>query len=58
MLELWGMQNTPSLPSLAGLLWPRMVGPDRCCIRSYLPYTKSFPQGSLKREKGTSREGQ
>ena len=23
MLELWGMQSTPSLPSLHALLWPR-----------------------------------
>ena len=28
MLELWGMQSTPSLPSLPGLLWPRVVAPD------------------------------
>ena len=29
MLELWGMQSTPSLPSLPGLLWPRVVALDR-----------------------------
>ena len=29
ILELWGMKNTPSLPSLPGLLWPREVAPDR-----------------------------
>ena len=29
MLELWGMQSTPSLPSLPGLLWPGEVAPDR-----------------------------
>ena len=29
MLELWGMQSTPSLPSLPGPLWPGMVAPDR-----------------------------
>ena len=29
MLELWGMQSTPSLPSLPGLLWPGVVAPDR-----------------------------
>ena len=29
MLELWGMQSTPSLPSLPGPLWPRVVAPDR-----------------------------
>ena len=25
ILELWGMQNTPSLPSLSGPLWPGVV---------------------------------
>ena len=29
MLELWGMQSTPSLPSLPGPLWNGMVAPDR-----------------------------
>ena len=29
VLELWGMQSTPSLPSLPGPLWPRVVAPDR-----------------------------
>ena len=29
MLELWGMQSTPLLPSLLGPLWPRMVVPNR-----------------------------
>ena len=29
MLELWGMQNTPSLPLLPVPLWPRVVAPDR-----------------------------
>ena len=29
MLELWGMQRTPSLPLLTGPLWPGMVAPDR-----------------------------
>ena len=29
MLELWGMQRTPLLPSLPGLLWPRGESPDR-----------------------------
>ena len=29
MLELWGMQCTPSLPLLPGPLWPGMVAPDR-----------------------------
>ena len=29
MLELWGMRNTPSLPSLPGPLWPGVVAPDR-----------------------------
>ena len=25
MVELWGMQSTPSLPSLPGQLWPKVV---------------------------------
>ncbi len=29
MLELWGMQSTPSLPLLPGPLWPGAVAPDR-----------------------------
>ena len=29
MLELWGMQSTPSLPSLPGPLWPKMIAPDK-----------------------------
>ena len=28
MLELWGMQSTPSLPSLPVPLWSRVVAPD------------------------------
>ena len=26
--ELWGMRSAPSLPSLPGSLWPRVVAPD------------------------------
>ena len=29
MLELWGMRSTPSLPSIPGTLWSRVVAPDR-----------------------------
>ena len=29
MLELWGMQSTPSLPSHPGPLWLEVVAPDR-----------------------------
>ena len=29
MLELWGMQSTPSLPIFPDLRWPRMVAPAR-----------------------------
>ena len=29
MLELWGMQSTPSLSSLSGPLWPGVVASDR-----------------------------
>ena len=29
MLQLWGMQNTPSLLSLPSSLWPEVVAPER-----------------------------
>ena len=29
MLELWGMQSTPSLPLLLGPLWSGVVAPDK-----------------------------
>ena len=29
MVELWGMRNTPSLPSFPGPLCPRVVAPDK-----------------------------
>ena len=29
MLELWGMQSTPSLPPLPTPLWSGVVAPDR-----------------------------
>ena len=28
MLELWGMQSTPSLPLLSGPPWPGVGAPD------------------------------
>ena len=36
MLELWGVQNTPSLPLLPGPLWPGVVAPDRLNRTVYL----------------------
>ena len=32
MLELWGMQSTPLLPSLLGPLWHGVVAPDKSPI--------------------------
>ena len=32
MLELCGMQNTPSLPSLPDPIWPGVVTPDRILL--------------------------
>ena len=29
MLGLWGMQSSPSLPLLPGLIWAGVVAPDR-----------------------------
>ena len=36
MLELWGMQSTPSLPSLPGPLWPGVVALDRVLSMSQI----------------------
>ena len=36
MLELWGMQGTPSLPSFPSLLWPRVLAPDRVLSMSQI----------------------
>ena len=33
MLELWGMQSTLSLSLFPGLLWPRVVAPDKVLSR-------------------------
>ena len=39
MLELWGMRRVPSLPSLPGPLWPRVVAPDRVlCMGQIEPF--------------------
>ena len=40
MLELWGMQNTFSLPLLSGSLWPGMVAPDRALFLGQIELTK------------------
>ena len=29
MLDLWRMWSTPTLPSLPGPQWPRVIAPDR-----------------------------
>ena len=34
LLELCGMRSNPSLPSLPGPLWPRVVTPDRALSMS------------------------
>ena len=36
MLKLWGMQSTPSLPSLLGPLWPGVVAPERVLFKGDL----------------------
>ena len=36
MLEHWGMRRTPSLPSLRGPLWLRVVPPDRVLSMSQI----------------------
>ena len=42
MLELLGMWSTPSMPSLPGPLWPRVVAPDRVLCMSYKVHVISF----------------
>ena len=49
MLELWGVQSTPSLPSLPGPLRPGVVAPDKGPIyglnrtkQYFFPYTDFF----------------
>ena len=36
MLELWGMQITPSLPLLPGPFWPEVVAPGRVLSMSQI----------------------
>ena len=40
MLELGEMQSTPSLQSLSGPLWPRVVAPDRVLSMGHLNVCK------------------
>ena len=42
MLELWGMQNTPSLPSFPGPLRPGVVAPDRVLSMGQIELNHSF----------------
>ena len=42
MLELWGMQSTPSLPSFPGPLWPGVVAPDRVLSMGQIELTPGF----------------
>ena len=39
VLELWGMQCTPSLPSLPGPLWPGVVALDRALSMGWIEIT-------------------
>ena len=36
MLELWGMWSTPSLPSLPGPLWPRVLSMGQIKLKRVL----------------------
>ena len=42
LLELWGMQSTPSLPSLPDPLWPGLVAPDRVLSMGQIELNCSF----------------
>ena len=39
MLELWGMQSTPSLSLLPGPLWPGVVAPVRAISMGWIELT-------------------
>ena len=38
MLELWGIQSNPSLPSLPDPLWPRVVVPDQVLFMGQIEF--------------------
>ena len=42
MLELWGMQSTSLLPSLQGLLWSRVIAPDRVLAMGQIELNRGF----------------
>ena len=42
MLDLWGMQSTPSLPSLPGPLWPRVVAIDSVQSMGQIELNRDF----------------
>ena len=45
LLELWGMQSTPSLPSLPGSFWPQVIAPytvfSMCSIKIFYIFAQS-----------------
>ena len=42
MLEFWGMQSTPSLPSFPGLLWLGVVAPDRVLSKGQIELMHTY----------------
>ena len=49
MLELWGMQSTPSLPLPPGPLWPGVVAPDKVLSMGQIkPNCNDFKMNCLK----------
>ena len=42
MLKLWGMQSTPSLPSLPGLLEPGVIASDRSLSMDQTEVNRGF----------------
>ena len=42
LMELWGMQSTPSLPSLPGSFWPGVVAPNRILSVGQIKLNCSF----------------
>ena len=45
MLELWGMQKTPSMPSFLGPLWLAVLAPDRVLSMGQIELFDIYTEG-------------
>ena len=49
---LWEMQSTPSLPSLSGPLWPRVVAPDKVLSMGQIKLNGTFSKRNCLKKDG------